>query len=583
MVFLIFHNFAVFIGIWSMRFSQYFIPTLKETPAEAIVPSHQLMLRAGLVRQVAAGVFSWLPLGFRVLNKVINILREEMNAIGGQEFLLPALNPTEIWEQTGRVEAMGDVMFHIKNRDGLVLAPTHEEIITFHAKQHIQSYKDLPQIWYQIQTKFRNEPRPKSGVLRCRQFIMKDSYSLDSSWEGLDISYNKHLEAYKRIFSRCKLNFFIVGASSGAMGGSKSQEFMVESNAGEDVCAISASGYAANLEVATSNLPPVGRKEPSLPIEKFPTPNAKTIDELIQQFGFDENSLAKSVVYIINSEPVLILMRGNDELNETKLQAAFGTNKFRPATPQELLEITGANAGSIGPVNLKTKIKIVADNLLKDANGLVSGANEDGYHFKNIDFLRDCHIDAYYDLRTVRQGEPCPIDGSPINIVKAIELGHIFKLGTKYSEALGAYFLDKDGNEHPIIMGSYGIGVERIIACYIEQNHDQYGIIWDYPLTPFDIHLVGINTKSSLISTECENIYIQLTNNGFEVLYDDRDENPGVKFNDADLIGIPIQIIIGEKNIKKGLVEVKIRRTNQRELIPREEILNYLKDRIKKG
>jgi len=583
MVFLIFHNFAVFIGIWSMRFSQYFIPTLKETPAEAIVPSHQLMLRAGLVRQVAAGVFSWLPLGFRVLNKVINILREEMNAIGGQEFLLPALNPTEIWEQTGRVEAMGDVMFHIKNRDGLVLAPTHEEIITFHAKQHIQSYKDLPQIWYQIQTKFRNEPRPKSGVLRCRQFIMKDSYSLDSSWEGLDISYNKHLEAYKRIFSRCKLNFFIVGASSGAMGGSKSQEFMVESNAGEDVCAISASGYAANLEVATSNLPPVGRKEPSLPIEKFPTPNAKTIDELIQQFGFDENSLAKSVVYIINSEPVLILMRGNDELNETKLQAAFGTNKFRPATPQELLEITGANAGSIGPVNLKTKIKIVADNLLKDANGLVSGANEDGYHFKNIDFLRDCHIDAYYDLRTVRQGEPCPIDGSPINIVKAIELGHIFKLGTKYSEALGAYFLDKDGNEHPIIMGSYGIGVERIIACYIEQNHDQYGIIWDYPLTPFDIHLVGINTKSSLISTECENIYIELTNNGFEVLYDDRDENPGVKFNDADLIGIPIQIIIGEKNIKKGLVEVKIRRTNQRELIPREEILNYLKDRIKKG
>jgi prolyl-tRNA synthetase len=583
MVFLIFHNFVVFIGIWSMRFSQYFIPTLKETPAEAIVPSHQLMLRAGLVRQVAAGVFSWLPLGFRVLNKVINILREEMNAIGGQEFLLPALNPTEIWEQTGRVEAMGDVMFHIKNRDGLVLAPTHEEIITFHAKQHIQSYKDLPQIWYQIQTKFRNEPRPKSGVLRCRQFIMKDSYSLDSSWEGLDISYNKHLEAYKRIFSRCKLNFFIVGASSGAMGGSKSQEFMVESNAGEDVCAISASGYAANLEVATSNLPPVGRKEPSLPIEKFPTPNAKTIDDLIQQFGFDENSLAKSVVYIINSEPVLILMRGNDELNETKLQAAFGTNKFRPATPQELLEITGANAGSIGPVNLKTKIKIVADNLLKEANGLVSGANEDGYHFKNIDFLRDCHIDAYYDLRTVRQGEPCPIDGSPINIVKAIELGHIFKLGTKYSEALGAYFLDKDGNEHPIIMGSYGIGVERIIACYIEQNHDQYGIIWDYPLTPFDIHLIGINTKSNLISAECENIYTELTNNGFEVLYDDRDENPGVKFNDADLIGIPIQIIIGEKNIKKGLVEVKIRRTNQRELIPREEILNYLKDRIKKG
>jgi len=410
-----------------MKFSEYFIPTLKETPADAVVPSHQLMLRAGLVRQVSAGVFSWLPLGFRVLNKVINILREEMNAIGGQEFLLPALNPIEIWEQTGRVEAMGDVMFHIKNREGLVLAPTHEEIITYHAKQHIQSYKDLPQIWYQIQTKFRNEPRPKSGVLRCRQFIMKDSYSLDTSWEGLDQSYDKHLEAYKKIFTRCKLNFFIVGASSGAMGGSKSQEFMIESDAGEDVCAIAPSGYAANLEVATSSLPPVGRKNNCPPIEKFATPNAKTIDDLINQFGFDENSLAKSIVYIINSEPVLILMRGNDELNESKLQAVFQTNLFRPATPDELVEITGASAGSIGPVNLKKKIRIVADNLLKDANCLVSGANEDGFHFKNIDLLRDCKVDAYYDLRTVREGEPCPISQTPIKIVKAIELGHIFK------------------------------------------------------------------------------------------------------------------------------------------------------------
>ncbi len=565
-----------------MKLSEYFVPTLKETPSEAIVTSHQLMLRAGLIRQVSAGVFSWLPLGFRVLNKVINILREEMNTIGGQEFLLPALNPIEIWEQTGRVEAMGDVMFHIKNREGLVLAPTHEEIITYHARQHIQSYKDLPQIWYQIQTKFRNEPRPKSGILRCRQFIMKDSYSLDSSWEGLDISYNKHLEAYKKIFTRCKINFFIVGASSGAMGGSKSQEFMVESSAGEDVCAIAPSGYAANLEVATSSLPPVGRKKQSLSLEKFPTPNAKTIDDLIQQFGFEENELAKSIIYIINSEPVLILMRGNDELNETKLQSAFGTNKFRPATPEELFEITGANAGSIGPVNLKTRIKIVADNLLKDANGLVSGANQDGYHYKNIDFLRDCHIDAYYDLRTVREGEPCPINGSPIKIVKAIELGHIFKLGTKYSESLGANFLDNEGNEHPIIMGSYGIGVERIIACFIEQNHDEKGIIWDYPLTPFDVHLISVNIKSDLIKRESEDIYQMLCKNGFEVIYDDRDETPGVKFNDADLIGIPIQIIIGEKNIKNGLVEIKYRRTLQRELIRKEELVEHLNNFIQR-
>ncbi|MCX7908457.1 MAG: proline--tRNA ligase [Ignavibacteria bacterium] len=563
-----------------MRYSEYFIPTLKEVPTEAVVPSHQLMLRAGLVRQVSAGVFSWLPLGFRVLNKVINILREEMNAIGGQEFLLPALNPIEIWEQTGRVEAMGDVIFHIKNREGLVLAPTHEEIIAFHAKQHIQSYKDLPQIWYQIQTKFRNEPRPKSGVLRCRQFIMKDSYSLDTTWEGLDESYNKHLEAYKKIFTRCKLNFFIVGASSGAMGGSKSQEFMIESDAGEDVCAIAPSGYAANLEVATSSLPPVGRKNHCPPIEEFPTPNAKTIDDLIEQFGFDENSLAKSVIYIIDSEPVLILMRGNDELNETKLQAAFGTNKFRPATPEELLEITGANAGSIGPVNLKSNIKVVADSLLKDANSLVSGANKDGYHLKNIDFLRDCKIDAYYDLRTVREGEPCPISGTPIKIVKAIELGHIFKLGTKYSEALGATFLDKDGIQKPIIMGSYGIGVERIIACFIEQNHDENGIIWDYPLSPFDIHLISINVKSELVKEYSEKIYTSLTQANYEVLYDDRDETAGVKFNDADLIGIPIQIIVGEKNLKNGLVEIKFRKNNQRELVAEKELLNWLKEKI---
>ncbi|QLH53870.1 MAG: Prolyl-tRNA synthetase, bacterial type [Candidatus Kapaibacterium sp.] len=565
-----------------MKLSEYFVPTLKEVPADAVVPSHQLMLRAGLVRQVSAGVFSWLPLGFRVLNKVINILREEMNAIGAQEFLLPALNPIEIWEQTGRVEAMGDVMFHIKNREGLVLAPTHEEIITFHAKQHIQSYKDLPQIWYQIQTKFRNEPRPKSGVLRCRQFIMKDSYSMDTSWEGLDESYNKHLEAYKKIFTRCKLNFFIVGASSGAMGGSKSQEFMIESDAGEDVCAIAPSGYAANLEVATSSLSPVGRKDNCPNIEKFATPNAKTIDDLIEQFGFDENSLAKSVVYIIESEPVLILMRGNDELNETKLQSAFGTNKFRPATPEELVEITGANAGSIGPINLKKKIKIVADNLLKDANCLVSGANEDGYHLKNIDLLRDCKIDAYFDLRTVREGEPCPISGTPIKIVKAIELGHIFKLGTKYSEALGAMFLDKDGTQKPIIMGSYGIGVERIVACYIEQNHDENGIIWDYPLAPFDIHLIAINVKSETVLEKSNELYKLLISNGFEVLFDDRDETAGVKFNDADLIGIPYQIIVSERNLREGLVEIKNRRNGERKKIEIENIVEYFKENIPK-
>lgn len=551
-----------------MRQSKYFIPTLKENPSEAQIASHSLMLKSGLVRQLASGVFSFLPLGLRVLSKIINIIREEMNAIGGQEFLLPALNPIEIWEQTGRVEAMGDVMFHIKNRDGLVLAPTHEEIITFHAKQHIKSYRDMPQIWYQIQTKFRNEPRPKSGVLRGRQFIMKDAYSLDTTWEGLDVSYDKHDEAYRKIFTRCGIKFFSVGASSGAMGGSKSQEFMVESNSGEDTCAISDAGYAANIEVAISNLKPVGRIEGELLLEKFPTPTAKTIDDLIEQYNFPEERCAKSVVYIIDSNPHLILMRGNDELNETKLQTIFKTNNLRPALPEELIQYTGASHGSIGPIGLKTKMNVYADNLLKDANGLISGANEDGFHYKNIDLSKDCTINAYYDFRTVQAGEPCPISGEPLRVVKAIELGHIFKLGTKYSESLSATFLDSESKEHPIIMGSYGIGVERVMACYIEQHYDEKGIIWTKPLNPFDVHILGLNeNKFPNVKDIAEKIYNELKIRKYEVLYDDRNESAGIKFNDADLIGLPIQIIVGNKNLADNKVELKYRDKNERLLV----------------
>ncbi len=565
-----------------MRQSQYFVPTMKENPAEAQIISHQLMVRSGMVRQLASGVFSWLPFGNKVLSKVIEILREELAEIGAQEFLLPALNPIEIWEQTDRVKAMGDVMFHLKNRDSLVLAPTHEEIMTYHASKHISSYKEMPQIWYQIQTKFRNEARPKSGVLRGRQFIMKDSYSLDSSWEDLDLSYQKHHDAYHKIFERVGIKFFVVGASSGAMGGTGSQEFMVESDSGEDVCAVcDTCGYTANVEVATSKIDPVCRLDSNAALEEFATPNEKTIDELVAAYNLDVNRCAKSVVYMVKDEAMLILMRGNDELNETKLESVLGHGEFRPATEDELLEFTGANGGSIGPIGLKKDIRIIADKLLKDANGLVSGANKNGFHYRNIDFTRDCEIKEYFDLRTVEEGEPCPKCEKEMRIVKAIELGHIFKLGTRYSEALDATFLDNNGKSQPIIMGSYGIGVERVIACYIEQHCDDKGIVWEGPLTPFDVHILGLDYKKSAeVREACQSIYDGLKEKGLDVLMDDRDERPGVKFNDAELMGLPIQIIAGRKNVKEGNVEIKMRKTGESEVVPIDAVMDKINSLI---
>jgi prolyl-tRNA synthetase len=560
--------------------SQFFIPTLKEIPNDAQMPSHQLMLRAGLIRQIAAGVFSWLPLGYKALKKVQDILREEMDAIGGQEFLLPALNPKEIWEQTNRVEAMGDVMFHIKNRDNLILAPTHEEIIAYHASQSIKSYKEVPQIWYQIQNKFRNEPRPKSGVMRGRQFLMKDSYSLDATEEGLDLSYEKHSEAYHKIFERCGIKFFVVGASSGAMGGSKSQEFMVENPFGEDTCAVNYdSGYSSNIEVAISEVEPVGKIENCPEIEKFATPNAKTIKDLTEQFGLEINRCAKSVVYVVDSKIVLILMRGIDELNESKLQSFSGTNQVRPADEIEILNAFGAHPGSLGPIKIKEKVQVFADNLLIGANGLVSGANEDGYHYKNIDLDRDCKIDGYADFRTVLEGEADTISGNPLKVVNAIELGHIFKLGTKYSEALGAKILDENGKEKPIIMGSYGIGVERVLACVIEQNHDENGIVWNKGLTPFHVHILGLAyDKSENVQKVCNQLKVEIEKLGFDVLLDDRKERPGFKFKDADLLGIPLQVVIGDRGLEENKVELKYRKTGEKiEIQPSQVIESLLK------
>ncbi len=563
-----------------MRLSSSFVPTLKEEPSDAVMPSHKLMIRAGLVRPLAAGVYSFLPLGWRVAKKVMQIIREEMDAIGGQEFHLPALNPVELWEETGRLRDFGDVIFQLKNRP-LVLAPTHEEVICYIAKQHIKSYKDLPQIWYQIQTKFRNEPRPRSGVIRGRQFIMKDSYSLDASWEGLDRSYELHKQAYINIYTRCGLKFFIVGASTGAMGGSASEEFMVESPYGEDTVVLcDKCGYAANTEIAQSNVPPAKRFPESKPLEEIYTPNVRTIDELAQFLNVSTEILAKSLVYKHNGQPVLILMLGNDQLVDAKLLKALDGGEISPMDPEELKELTGANAGSIGPIGLKN-FKIIADNRLKRANNLISGANKDDYHIANIDMERDVKVDGYFDLRKVEDGEPCINCGNSLRIINTIEIGHIFKLGTKYSDAMRATFLDEKGQEKPIIMGSYGIGVERIIACYIEQNHDENGIIWNKAIAPFHVHLISVNTENREVVETADEIYEKLNTEKVEVIYDDRlDVSPGFKFKDADLLGMPLQIIVSERNLKNGEVEIKVRRTGERILVKVEDLVQKVSEML---
>ncbi len=556
-----------------MRFSSGFIPTAKEIPADAQIPSHQLLIRSGMIRSLAAGVYAFLPLGYRVLQKISAIVREEMNAIGGQELHLPALSPIELWEATGRVKAFGETLFHIKDRP-LILAPTHEEVICWLAKNHVKSYRDLPQIWYQVQTKFRNEPRPRSGIIRGRQFLMKDSYTLDATWEGLDQGYAQHAVAYKKIFERCGLSYFVVGASSGAMGGTGSEEFMVESDAGEDLLVLSEDGtYAANLEVASSTAPAAKRSTDPSPLEEVHTPNVRTIDQLSEFLHVEEQSLAKSVVYWAGERPILCLMMGNDALNEAKLTRIMGET-VRPVEAEALRALTGADGGSIGPVRLnradgvKQRFTILADLRLKDANNLVSGANRNDFHLMHIDLTRDCRIDGFYDLRMVREGEGSPEGNSPLRIVRGIELGHIFKLGTRYSEALQANFLDEQGKEQPVIMGSYGIGIERILACHVEQHHDRDGITWGRALAPFDVHLLALSGRSESVKRESENLYREFQEHNLDVLFDDRqDVSPGYKFKDADLLGMPLQVIVGERTLSEGNIEFKIRQTQERKIV----------------
>jgi len=550
-----------------MRWSRYFIPTLREDPADAEVISHKLLLRAGLIRQLSAGIYSFLPLGQRVAIKVMQILREEMNAIGGREFFLPALHPAEIWQESGRWQAIGDEMFRLKDRKGtdMCLGMTHEEVFTTIARSELRSYKQLPQVWYQIQTKFRDEARPKSGLMRIRTFIMKDAYTFDVDRAGLDKSFVDQREAYKKIFTRCGLQFLIVEASSGSMGGSESNEFMAPSPAGEDVIVSCTNcDYAANLEKATSRLSEiVDETGPAAP-EEFPTPGVRTIEDLTTFAGGAEaNRQIKSLVFIATidgeSRPVLVLLRGDHQLHETKLSDSLRATAVRPAHPEEIRELLGASAGSLGGVGAKNRsrdLRIVADSALQNRRNMTTGANKDDHHLRGVDIARDIPVDEWFELRTVEAGEGCPrCETGTLEIFKGMEIGHIFKLGTKYSASMGATVLTQDGKEAPIVMGSYGIGVERIITAAVEQHHDGDGIIWPKSLAPFDVVVTITNMKQDDLRNAGEKLYEELQGAGLDVLLDDRDERAGVKFKDADLIGIPYRITIGKK-IADGMVEL---------------------------
>lgn len=565
-----------------MHWSKLFIPTLREDPAEAEVASHRLLLRAGYIRQLAAGTYNYLFLAQRSLNKIMRIVREEMDGIGAQEMFLPALHPAEIWQESGRWSAMGHDMFRLKDRFGrdFCLGMTHEENMTIVARGELRSYKQLPQIWYQIQTKFRDEPRPKSGLLRLRQFIMKDSYSFDLDASGLDTAFNKHKEAYKRIFTRCGLEFFIVEAHSGSMGGKESNEFMVVSDAGEDFVVYNRdANYWANMEKAVSRPVPISQPDPEgdFSPEEFHTPGKKTIAEVAEFTKLPETSQMKSLVMVCDGKPVLALLRGDHQLSETKFTGTLGVKEARQAHPEEIRDWFGANPGSLGPIGV-TKLKIVADEALRGRKNMVCGANKDDYHLKNVTPGKDFQAE-YADIRQVAEGDTEVETGKPLSIAKAMEIGHIFKLGYRYSESMGLNVLTESGQEVHPIMGCYGIGVERILSAAVELFNDADGMSLPASIAPFDVVITPVNTKDEAQLNAARSLYETAKLAGLDALLDDRDERPGVKFKDAELIGIPWRITVGKKLIQ-GSVEVVERRTKAVTEVPVTEAAQFVRDKI---
>ena len=571
-----------------MRMSKMLMPTLKEIPSDAEITSHQLMLRAGMIRKMASGIYNQLPMGIRVFRKVEDIIREEMNAKGAQEISCALLVPAELWQESGRWDVMGPEMFRLKDRNGrdYCLGPTHEETFTHIVRNEITSYKQLPLNLYQIETKFRDERRPRFGVMRTRNFTMKDAYSFDADQEGLDKSYDDMFDAYTRIFARCELDNSPVQADSGAMGGSASAEFMVKSEVGEDeIVFCSGCDYAANIEKATS----VNHKastEEMKEMSEIETPNVHTIEELQDFFKMDAGQFAKTLIYYADGKTVAVVVRGDRDVNETKVANAIGgAVEFELASEDTIKAVTGAEVGFAGPIGIKADYLFI-DQEVVDQRNVIVGANKTGYHIQNANFGRDFEGQVG-DFRNVQEGDKCPKCGQPLEIMRGVEVGHIFKLGTKYSESMGATFLDQNGKSQPIIMGCYGIGVERTVAAVIEQHHDENGIIWPLAIAPYHVVVVPVNVKKEEHLENAEKIYKELEAAGVEVLLDDRNERAGFKFKDSDLLGIPMRITVG-KDIVDGKVEFKLRKEADKEIISVDEVLDrvkaeFVKNNVKLG
>jgi prolyl-tRNA synthetase len=571
-----------------MRWTQTLIPTLKETPAEAEITSHKLLLRAGLIRKLSGGLYTYLPLALRTLHKVENIIREELDRTGALEVLMPALQPPEIWQQSGRYETAADVLFKVRDRarKEWVLGPTHEEVITTLAAGEISSYRQMPKNFYQIQVKFRDEIRPRFGLMRAKEFIMKDAYSFDATDEAAQVSYQKMYDAYGRIFARCGIKSFPVEADTGVIGGKFSHEFMVPAETGEnDVVYCESGQYAANIEKATSRGPAQATPAVSTgPVpEKFATPGVVTIEALAQApHSVAAHQQIKTLVFLADGKLVLVLMRGDDQVNESKLAGILGTTQYRPAVAEEIFQGLGAHPGSLGAVGV-SRFPVYADELLRNGAGMVTGANEDGFHLRHVDISRDIQVTNWADLRTVRAGELCAVSGLPLKIQRAIEVGHVFKLGTKYSEKMNAFFLDEQGKSRPCVMGCYGIGVTRTMQAIIEQCNDKDGIVWPLAVAPYQVCITPLGVApGSATMTLAEKIYEELTQQGVEVILDDRDDRPGVKFKDADLVGFPLRLSIGEKSLAKGEVEIKPR-GGQMVLVKAEEAVARLVALVKES